>query len=220
MNLAADGLGLPWLVGSLLIWVGLLIWAFKTAPWYKVQDDKGAQHVLLAAAFIVLLIWQFGASLGEGITFHFLMMTTITLMFGPQFALMAMSLAILGVTFESGLGFMSLGINAVLMGVIPIFITWWMARWAFAKLDHNIFVFVFFNAFLSAAVGVVTSLGLAATILYAAEVHSVEVLNQSFIPFIPLMATPEGFLNGMLMTAFILFKPQWVSSFSDREYFK
>ncbi|MEA3404217.1 MAG: energy-coupling factor ABC transporter permease, partial [Pseudomonadota bacterium] len=129
MNLAADGLGLPWLVGSLLIWAGLLIWAFKTAPWYKVQDDKGAQHVLLAATVIVLLIWQFGASLGEGITFHFLMMTTVTLMFGPQFALMAMSLAILGVTFESGLGFLSVGINAVLMGVIPIFITWWMARW-------------------------------------------------------------------------------------------
>ncbi len=219
MNLSADGLGLPWLVGSLFIWAGLMVWAFRTAPWYKVQDDKGAQHVLLGAAVVVLLVWQFGASLGGGITFHFLLMTTVTLMFGPQFALMAMSLALIGVTFESGLGALSFGINAVLMGVVPIFITWWMARWAFYKLDRNIFVFIFFNAFLSAAIGVVTSLGLAAVVLYAADVYTAEVLKQSFVPFIPLMATPEGFLNGMLMTAFILFKPHWVTSFSDRDYF-
>ena len=220
MNLSAEGLGLPWLVGSLLIWAGLLVWAFKTAPWYKVANDRSAQHVLLAAAVVVFLVWQFGASLGSGITFHFLLMTSLTLMFGPQFALIGMSLALFGVVLESGLGLLALGMNAVLMGVVPVFITWWMARWAYRRLDHNFFVFVFFNGFLSAAVGVVVSLGLAATVLFAAEVHSAETLKQSFIPFIPLMATPEGFLNGMLITAFILFKPQWVSSFNDKEYFK
>lgn len=220
MNLSAEGLNLPWLVGGLLIWVGLLIWAFKTAPWYKVTGDRSAQNVVLAATVIVLLVWQFGASLGGGITFHFLLMTTMTLMFGPQFALLGMSLALLGVTFESDLGYWALGLNAVLMGVIPIFITWWMARWAFYKLDHNVFVYVFFNAFLSAAIGVVVSLSLAATVLYAADVQTAETLKQSFLPFVPLMATPEGFLNGMLMTAFVLFKPHWVSSFNDKEYFK
>ena len=220
MNLSADGLGLPWLMGGLLIWTGLMVWAFKTAPWHKVVGDRSAQHVLLAAAFILLLVWQFGASIGMGFTFHFLLVTTLTLMFGPQFALIGMSLALLGVTFESGLGFLSLGINAILMGAVPILITWWMARWAFNKLDHNFFVFIFFNAFFSAAVGVVVSLSLAASVLFFAEVHSIEVLKQNFVPFIPLMATPEGFLNGMLMTAFILFKPEWVSSFNDETYFK
>ena len=220
MNLSAEGLSLPWLVGGLLVWAGLLIWAFKTAPWYKVTGDRSAQNVLLAATVIVLLVWQFGASLGGGITFHFLLMTTMTLMFGPQFALLGMSLALLGVTFESDLGYWALGLNAILMGVIPIFITWWMARWAFHKLDHNIFVYVFFNAFLSAAIGVVVSLSLAATVLYVADVQTAETLKQSFLPFVPLMATPEGFLNGMLMTAFVLFKPYWVSSFNDKEYFK
>lgn len=220
MNLSAIGLGLPWLVGGLFIWAGVLVWAFKTAPWFKVVSDRSAQHVLLGASVAVLVVWLLGASLGMGITFHFLLMTTMTLMFGPQFALIGMSLALLGVTFQADLGFFALGVNGVLMGVIPIFITWWMARWAFTKLDRNIFVFVFFNAFLSAAIGVVISLSLAATVLYVADVHTAETLRQSFLPFVPLMATPEGFLNGMLMTAFILFKPEWVSSFSDQEYFK
>ncbi|MDG6777514.1 energy-coupling factor ABC transporter permease [Thiomicrorhabdus sp. zzn3] len=220
MNLVADSFALHWLVGGLLIWAGLFAWALKTAPWYKVQGDKPAQHVLLGAAFVVFLVWIFGASLGDGITFHFLFMTTLTLMFGPQFAFMAMSLALLGVTLQLDLGLMALGLNAVLMGVIPILITWWMARWAFRVLDRNIFVFVFFNAFLSAALGVVVSLGVAAWVLYAADVHSYKMLKQSFIPYIPLLATPEGFVNGMLMMAFVLFKPEWVSSINDRDYFK
>ncbi|MDG6773466.1 energy-coupling factor ABC transporter permease [Thiomicrorhabdus sp. ZW0627] len=220
MNLHAEGLSLSWMVGSLLIWAGLLVWSLRTAPWYKVHNDKEAQHVLLGASMVVFLVWLFGASIGNGLTFHFLFMTTLTLMFGPQFAFIAMSLALVGVTLQSDLGFMAFGLNAILMGVIPIFITWWMARWAYKVLDHNIFVFVFFNAFLSASVGIVMSLGVSALVLYAAEIHSYDILKQSFIPYIPLMATPEGFVNGMLMTAFILFKPEWVSSFSDREYFK
>lgn len=220
MNLSAEGLNLSWLVGGLLIWAGLLVWAFKTAPWFKVVRDRSAQHVLLGASIIVLILWLMGGSFGMGITFHFLLMTTMTLMFGPQFALIGMSLALLGVTLQADLGLMSLGINALIMGAVPVFITWWMARWSFYKLDRNIFVFVFFNAFLSASIGVVVSLSLAATVLYVAQVHTLEVLKQSFLPFVPLMATPEGFLNGMLMTMFILFKPHWVSSFNDKDYFK
>lgn len=219
MNLVAQGLSLPWILGSFFIWAGLLVWSFRTAPWYKIQHDKGAQHVLLAACFVVFIIWQFGAVLDDGIGFHMLLMTTLTLMFGPQFALMGMSLALIGVSYQLQLGWQTLGVNALLMGVIPVAVTWWMARWAFRSLDRNLFVFVFFNAFLSAAVGIVLSLAAGAWVMYAAEIHSYEVLKQSFLPYIPLMATPEGLVNGLLMMVFVLFKPHWVSSFSDRDYF-
>lgn len=220
MNLTASGLNLPWMVGSLLMWLALVLWALRTAPWYKVNADRGAQHVLLAAAVGVFLLWQFGAQLESGVGFHFLLMTTLTLMFGPQFALLAMSLAVAGLTFQQDLGWLALGMNALLMGGVPIFITWWMARWAYRVLDRNFFVFIFFNAFLSAAVGSLVSLGLIGLVMYATQMHSEAVLMQSFMPFIPLVVVPEGFLNGMLMAAFVLFKPEWVSSFSDREYFR
>jgi uncharacterized membrane protein len=52
------------------------------------------------------------------------------------------------------------------------------------------------------------------------EAHSLDVLKQSYLPLIPLMAVPEGFVNGVLMLAIILLKPQWVSSFRDQDYFK
>ena len=36
--------------------------------------------------------------------------------------------------------------------------------------------------------------------------------------FIIVMLFPEGFLNGMLMTILVVYRPEWVSSFDDREY--
>lgn len=218
MNLVAETLGLSTVVGGWVFFILVLLWAIKTAPWHKIETDKGAQHVLLGMVVIVFLVWQFGASLDGGITFHFLLMTLMALMFGPQFAIMGMLLALLGVTIQADLGLLSLGINALLMGVVPVAITWGMFRLGAKFLEANFFVYVFYNGFLSAAVGVVASLGLGAIVLLLNDAYSYEFMKQSFIPFIPLMATPEGFVNGMLIGALIVLKPEWISTFHDRTY--
>ncbi len=216
MNLLAENLSLPFIVAGWLLFLAGLVWATKTAPWHKVAGDKAAQHVLLAAVVVVFFTWQLSASLGGGLTFHFLLMTVLTLMFSPQFALIGMALSLVGVTFESNLGWLSFGLNAVIMGLLPIMITALMLKLSQRFLENNFFVYVFFNAFLAAAMGVVLSLSLGAWVLWMSEAHTLEVLKQTFIPFIPLMAMPEGFVNGMLMVALILLKPQWVSSFQDQ----
>jgi uncharacterized membrane protein len=220
MNLVASSLSLPWLVGGGLLFIGALLWAFKTAPWHKVQDDKVAQNVFLAATLIVFLTWQVGASLGDGITFHFLLATTMTLMFGAQFAILAVALATIGVTFQGDLGWLALGVNGLVMGLVPIFITLGLLKIGQRYLELNYFVFLFFNAFLAASLGAVLSLALAGVILWSSEAHAYATLKQVFFPFIPLMATPEGFVNGMLMGALILLKPHWVATFDSNQAFK
>lgn len=220
MNLVAETLGLSTIVGGWVFFILVLVWAFTSAPWHKVNSDKGAQHVLLAMVVILFLVWQFGASLDGGITFHFLLMTLMTLMFGPQFAILGMLLALVGVTIQADLGLLSLGVNAMLMGVVPVVITWAMFKLGAKFLEANFFVYIFYNGFLSAAVGVVVSLSLGAVVLHLNEVYSDEFLRQNFIAFIPLMATPEGFINGMLIGVLIVLKPHWVSTFHDRTYIK
>jgi uncharacterized membrane protein len=216
MNFFAESLTLPFIVAGWLMFLGGLIWALKTAPWHKVEGDKKAQNVLWAAAVAVFFIWQFSASLGSGLTFHFLLMTVLTLMFSPQFALIAMALALAGVTFEAGLGWLSFGLNAVLMGGLPIAMTALMLNISDRFLEKNFFVYLFFNAFLAAAMGIVLSLSVGVWVLWMSEAYTLDMLKQNFIPFIPLMAVPEGFLNGMVMMIMILLKPQWVSSFDDK----
>lgn len=220
MNLVANNLSLSWLVGGGLLFFAALVWAFKTAPWHKVHGDKTAQNVFLAATLILFLVWQVGASLGEGITFHFLLATTMTLMFGAQFAILAVALATIGVTLQADLGWLALGVNGLVMGLVPIFITVGLLKIAQRYLELNYFVYLFFNAFLAASMGAVVSLGLAGIILWSSEAHTYQTLKQLFFPFIPLMATPEGFVNGMLLGALILLKPHWVATFDTHEAFK
>lgn len=218
MNLSAASLGLPTIVFGWTILLLSVLWALKTAPWCKIENDKRAQHVLLGFTALVFFIWQFSASLGDGLSFHFLLMTLVTLMFAPQFAILAMVLALAGVTFISDLGWLSLGVNAFIMGLVPIFITWFLFKLGAKFLEANFFVYVFYNGFFSAALGIVVSLSLAAMVMLVNEVHTYEALKQGFIMFIPLMATPEGFVNGMILAALILLKPNWIATFHDKIY--
>lgn len=218
MNLLSESLGLTTIVGGWLGFVLLLVWSVKTAPWHKIDGDKGAQHVLLAVSVLIFLIWQLGVSLDNGITFHFLFMTLMTLMFGPQFAFLGMLLALIGVTYQSDLGWLSYGVNAILMGAVPIMITWGLYRIGTKFLEPSFFIYVLYNGFFSASVGVVFSLLLAGLIMRLNEVYSAQVLEQSFWVFIPMMATPEGFLNGMLLAVLVLLKPQWLTTFHDKTF--
>lgn len=219
LNLVADNLGLTTLVSGWLILLFSLVWAFRTALWYKLED-KASQHVLLGVALFVFLVWQLAATLNSGFSFHFLFMTLVTLMFGPQFAIVVMLIALLGVTIQLDLGWWVFGINAFLMGLLPVSITWFMYRIGARFLDANFFVYILYNGFLSAAVGIVVSLTFAAIVLSVNDVMSYEALKHNFIVYIPLMAMPEGFVNGMLLMAFILLKPHWLVTFFDDKYIK
>ncbi len=220
MNLHDEGFSLVWIIGG---WIGLLvamIWAVKTAPWYKIKEDRSAQHVLLGASVVFFLVWSFSASIGPGLTFHFLFMTIAALMFGAPFALMTAFLATLGITIAGSAGWQVMGINFLIMGWIPIMLSWWIAKLSYRFLDRNFFVFVLFNGFFAAALSMFVVLMVAAGVMWLNEIHSAEVLRQSFMPYIPLIIMPEGFITGMVMSALIMAKPHWVSCFTDEQFLK
>lgn len=220
MNLPDGLLSWGWEVFGWLGYVAAMFWALRTAPWYKVKGDRAAQNVLFAMALVIILIWSLSASIGAGFSFHFLLMTVATLMFGPQFALMAMTLGLLGVSLNGEAGWLVFGLNALVMGWVPIMITWWIYKLAYRYLDRNFFVYVFLNGFLAAGIGAVVAMLVAASIMWLGGAYTFDELAYSFLPFIPLIAAPEAFLNGFIITALVLMKPEWVSSFSDEEYLK
>lgn len=218
MNLFAESLGFPTLVAGWILLVFSLVVALKTAPWHKVKEDRSAQNVWLAMSLIVFLTWQFSAQLAPGISFHFLLMTMMTLMFGWQFALMGALLATIGIAFYAPTGWQAIGVNFALMALLPVWITTLFVQMSVRYLDQNFFVYIFFNGFLAGGVSSVLALSIGGIVMILDEVHSVTTLEQVFFPFIPLMAIPEGFVNGMLMAALIVLKPHWISSFHDRTH--
>lgn len=217
MNLMDDGFSWVWSLSGFVLLLASLSWAVRTAPWYKLKD-KESQHVFLGTTFIVFLFWHYGASIGGGLTFHFLLSAVTTLMFGAQFAIFATVIALFGVTLLDGAGWSVFGLNAMIMGVVPVMIVWWIAVWAYRHMERNFFVFILLNGFLAAGISSLVSFGLAAWVMWASGAQLLEKLQQSFIPYIPLIVVPEGFVNGMILLALVLMKPQWVSCFTDEQY--
>lgn len=218
MNLIAETLGLPTIVFGWIVLVVSIVMAVKTAPWHKVQGDREAQNVWLGMSLVVFLVWQFSAQIDDGISFHFLLMTMMTLMFGWQFALMGAVLVLIGISFYVPTGWQAIGINGVLMALIPIGVSHIFLKLGQRYLEPNFFVYVFFNGFLAAGVAAVLALVSGGGVLLLNEVYSLAALKQIYFPFIPLMAIPEGFVNGMLMAALIVLKPEWISTFHDSTY--
>jgi uncharacterized membrane protein len=52
------------------------------------------------------------------------------------------------------------------------------------------------------------------------DLFSLIELKQNFLPFFPLMFLPEAMVNGWIMTILVLYRPNWVGSFSDEIYLK
>ncbi len=57
---------------------------------------------------------------------------------------------------------------------------------------------------------------LAAGLLVASGTYTFAELDQTLLPFFPLMFLP-AILNGWLLAVLVAFKPQWVYSFSDEQ---
>ncbi|PLA74105.1 hypothetical protein CYQ88_07645 [Hydrogenovibrio sp. SC-1] len=219
MNLHDSGLSLVWSLLGFGLYLPVLVWALKTAPWHKISD-KPSQHVFLGATVIVFLTWNSVASIGPGLGFHLLLAALVTLMFGAQFALMSLSIALLGISILGSAGWMAFGLNALIMAVIPVLVVWRIAVWSYQALERNFFVFILLNGFLAASISVIAASAVAALVMAQSGLYTLEVLERSFIPYIPLIAIPEGFVNGVLILALVIMKPQWVSCFTDEQYLK
>jgi uncharacterized membrane protein len=220
LNLPDGHFSLFWIGIGWILFALAIIWSIRTAPWHKIKGDSEAQHVFIGTTVILFFLWISSASIGDGLSFHVLLVTAVTLMFGPQFALFSASLALVGVTLMGKSGVMMFGMNAVLMAVIPVSISWVMAVLAYRYLERHFFVFVLFNAFFAAAASTFAALLAAAAVMWLGGLHETEKLTQSFLPYIPMMVIPEAFANGLVILTLVILKPQWVSCFDDDEFLK
>lgn len=204
-----------WLAG--IFYAAALVAALRMAPWRRFRDAEQV-HVFLGATVSLLLLWHMDAQVQPGLSFHLLGVTAITLMFGWSLAVVSTGLALLGVTLNGGGTWEGFALNALLSGVVPITLTQVLLvliRWYLPK---QFFVYVLVNGFLTAGlVGAVTGY-LATGLLVASGAYTYAELDQTVLPFFPLMFLPEAMLNGWLLAALVVFKPQWVYSFSDEQY--
>jgi uncharacterized membrane protein len=217
MELTGDLLSLGARRAFWVIYLLALALAVRLAPWRRLREGP-ILHLLGGAAVGLMVLWAMRTGVVPGLEFHLVGMTTVTLLLGWSFAVLAGSAALVGVTTAGLSGWSGLPVNALLDILVPATLTQSLLVLARSALPKHFFIYVFVNAFVAGGIAVLAAGYLAAWVLVGADALGLDDLRQSFLPFLPLMLFPEAFLNGFLMSVMVGLRPEWVSSFSDDEY--
>jgi uncharacterized membrane protein len=216
VNLISSSIPPVW---SAVFWLMLAILLFlmwRKASWQMLRTPANL-NVFLGAAVVLLGLWLLKAGIRPGLNLHLLGATALTLMFRPWFAILALALVIAGLTIHNG-QYAAYPANLLLMGVLPVSVSWGIYRFADRKLANHFFVYIFVNCFFGAALTIV-SVGLASTVSAAATgLYSIHYLLENYLPYYFLMAWAEAFSTGMIMTILVVYQPEWVATFDDTRY--
>lgn len=207
-----------------LWWIGIsylliLLQAFRMAPWRRLFNNEQA-HVFFGACVCLILLWSIKIPIQSGLSFHMLGITTFTLMFGWSLGIIGTSLALVGTTLSQNSEWELFALNIFIIGIIPVTLTQIILVLVRSLLPKNFFIFVLGNAFVTGGLVAQISNYTAILILGASGTASLENLNQTVLPFFPMMILPEAILNGWITTIIVVFRPTWISAFNDDLYLK
>lgn len=219
MNLTDSLLPADLLLFANFIWVLVLLQALRQAPWQTFLAKPTLQHVFLGASVALFLMWIFEAGIRPALGFHFLGVTVYTLMFGWSLGAIGVSLIAVGVTLTGG-DWSALAMNALLLGILPVSTSYGVYRLVHRYLPRHLFVYIFLCAFFNAMIAAGTVILTLVTLLVFAESYTFDRISNEYLPFVPLYLLPEGMLNGMVTTALIVLRPDWLKTYDDEIYLK
>lgn len=204
------------LLGSILF-AGVLLVALRFSSWTWLAIG-GRQHAFAGAIVTCMLLWSISAKLGGGPSFHLLGVTTLTLMFGPALAVVAATLALTGVTLAGAAGWGAFGMNALIMGAVPIATSYALYRLVDARLPNHFFVYVLLSAFVNGGIAMMASRMSTLALLWLSAGSAGTVAVSDYVLSSVLLAWGEALTTGMLMTLFVIYRPDWVKLFDDGRY--
>ena len=219
MDTNPDYLATVWAVLGALGYGVALIVALRHAPWWHLRDRRDF-NVLACAILGLWFIWTMHADVTPTLTLHLLGATVLTLMFGWAFALLASSVVLIGMTVMHDGSWITLPWNALLLGVLPISISYGIFRFADRYLPNNFFIYIFICAFLGAALSMAGVIVATTGMHYFMGDYSLAYMGYNYVPYGLLLMFPEAFISGMLMSIFVAYRPQWVSTFDDQRYLR
>jgi uncharacterized membrane protein len=172
----------------------------------------------LGGIVALAVLWWIRAGIVPGLGFHFFGVTTLTLMFGWQFACLAAVPVLLAGVFTGHGDLGALGLNALLLFVLPAVVTWGVHAMASRGLPWNFFVYVFVNCYFAAVLAMAAATLVMSGVLLATGVVAPDYLWRDYLPFLPMLLLSEGFINGAVIAVLVATRPAWVWTFDDRRY--
>lgn len=219
------GLHIPqYLLPASVLWVAnigfvfLLIYAGSRRVLRQLLSNEPNQHVYFGAMVILFLMWGMKAGITPGLGFHHLGATLFTLMFGWPLALFGLTIIMLASVLLQHAEWVSLGINGWLSIAVPVFVSYVVLKLSQRFLADNFFIYIFVAAFFGAGIAVAISRFASIILLSLVNAYPDAKLIAESLMFTPLFMFPEMFVTGMLISIFVVFKPDWVITFDDKRY--
>lgn len=201
-----------------LLFAGFVVLAVQRSMLREIAKDTFLQHRIGVALLALVVVWSLRAGVSDGLGLHFFMLTSIHLLFGWRIATVLVAVVQVGMIAVGNETWLAFGINGFISGVIPIFVTFYIWRYVDKQEPPNPFVFIFGIAFFGSMLGVVASAAVLSSLYLITGTYDLEKLIAELWAFVPLVALPEGVLNGMLITGFIVFHPELVKLFDEQRY--
>jgi uncharacterized membrane protein len=214
MHFIADALS-PVVAAACLL-LATLVFALALPGLRSLRGPPERVHLFFGAALILALLWSMRAQVEPGIALHVLGIPAAVLVLGWRLAMIAAASAELAL-LAFGVGTPSLLpagwlLSAALPGGLIVVIAG-MARF---HLPRNPFIFIFACAFFGSAFALfATWIAGAALLSWSGQALPI---GSSLAPFLPLVLLPEAFINGMLISGLIVYRPEWVRLYDERFY--
>ena len=217
MNLPDTLLDEGWYWAAWAVWLPLFARSLLRAPWALLKESVQL-NVWLGMVVLLTLMWSLKAGVKPGLSLHLLGATVFTLSFGPHLAFVGLSLVLLGITLNGEAGYFAFALNALLTAGVGVIISQAVHRLVLRFLPRHFFIYVFINGFLGSFL-TVFGVGIAAACLLAvAGAYEWDYLASEYLAYFILLGFSEAWLSGMLMTLFVIYRPDWVVTFDDSSY--
>ncbi len=205
----------------MILWLlnlGILVLAGRGANWSRLLSDKSYQHLCFGSAIALVPLWMLQAGIKEGLEFHFLGLTTLALMLGWRMSQFMALLSLLLVTLFGFEGWAHFGMNLMLGVILPISTSYFVFLLSYSYLTRHLFVYIFVAGFFNGALAIAVKSIAFAVYIADAGIYSWNTVVDNYLSILPLLLFPEALLNGMALTLLVVFRPQWVCTFYDRDY--
>lgn len=204
--------------GMNILFACLLIFAAMKVEFRQLLDNRPGQHVYFGAMVMLLLLWGIKAGISPGLGFHHLGATLFTLMFGWPLAVIGLTTIMLASVLLQHSELIGMGVNGMLSIVIPVFTSYMVLKLSQKYLPDNFFIYIFVAAFFGAGIAVAASRLTSIVLLSLVGAYPDAKLIEESLLYTPLFMFPEMFVTGMLVSIFVVYKPDWVMTFDDERY--
>jgi uncharacterized membrane protein len=200
-----------------ILFIISLVFVGYYTPWYRLRYPQ-FRNVFFGAVIGLIVLWNVDAGALPGLNFHFIGVMLVTLMFRWQYSIWLLSLAIFSQIFTGKIEPSVFAMNGLLFAVLPVYVANSIYKLVDRKLPDHFFIYVYGAGFFGAAIVVLFVIFETSLFLFFTDVYNWTSLVHNYIRYSPLMMFIEAFITGMLLTLLVVFKPEWVLTFSDQKY--